>query len=85
MNTLPNLQRDEISHFGGIKTDVALSLWEYNDFIDCLLDERFTADGLLRMKHLSKHLAMSALVTPIFTFPFAYIATQWMNGIYDLS
>jgi hypothetical protein len=77
--------RDTISFYGGNPSDVRLSHWEYHDLIDQLLDDRLSAEGLMKFKRLHSHMAISAIVIPIASFPFAYIANRWMSGTQVIS
>src|SRR4051812_14834938 len=72
--------RDTLSFYGGNSADIKLSHWEYHDFIDQLLDDRLTADGLMKFKRLHSHMSMNAIVIPIISFFPAYLANRWLAG-----
>ena len=72
--------RDTLSFYGGNPSDIKLSHWEYHDFIDQMLDDRLTAEGLMKFKRLHSQLAMNTLVIPIIAFFPAYYANRWMAG-----
>lgn len=76
--------RDTISFYGGNPSDVKLSHWEYHDFIDHLLDDRLTAEGLMKFKRLHSQMAMNAFVIPFISFFPAYLANKWLAGKYKL-
>ena len=61
-------------------SDIELSHWEYHDFIDQLIDDRLTAEGLMKFKRLHSAMSLNALAIPAVTFPFAYVATKWLTG-----
>jgi hypothetical protein len=73
--------RDSISFYGGNPSDVRLNHWEYHDFIDQLLDDRLTAQGLMKMKRLHSAMSVNALAIPVVMFPFAWVANRWMTSI----
>lgn len=62
-------------------SDIALSHWEYHDMIDQLIDDRLTAQGLMKFKRLHSQMAINAVIIPAITFPLAYAATQWLTGM----
>ncbi len=72
--------RDTLSYYGGNSSDVKLSHWEYHDFIDHLLDDRLTPDGLMKFKRLHSHMSMNALVIPFLSFFPAFLANRWLTG-----
>lgn len=72
--------RDTISFYGGNPSDIKLSTWEYHDFIDQLLDDRLSAEGLMKFKRLHSQLTMNAIVIPIVSFFPAYYCNRWMAG-----
>lgn len=72
--------RDTIPYQRGNPSDVSLSHWEYHDLIDQLLDDRLSADGLMKFKRLHSQMATNALVIPVVTFPIAYLANRWLAG-----
>ena len=74
--------RDTIDYYGGSPADVRLSHWEYHDLIDQLLDDRLTAQGLMKFKRLHSHMAINAIVIPVITFPIALFASKWLAGMY---
>ena len=72
--------RDTISFYGGNSSDIKLSHWEYHDFIDQLLDDRLSAQGLMKFKRLHSAMSMNTLVIPIVSFFPAYLCNRWMAG-----
>jgi hypothetical protein len=72
--------RDSLSYYGSNPADVRLSHWEYHDLIHSLLDDRLTAEGLMKFKRLHSQLASNAVVIPVVMFPFALLATKWLTG-----
>ena len=72
--------RDKIPYLRSNPSDVHLSHWEYHDFIDQLLDDRLTAEGLLKFKRLHSQMALNALLIPAVTFPLAFLANRWLAG-----
>lgn len=72
--------RDNLSYYENSFSDIKLSHWEYHDFIDQLLDDRLTAEGLMKFKRLHSQLAVNAVVIPIFMFPIAFYANRWLAG-----
>lgn len=72
--------RDLIPYYGGNSSDIKLSHWEYHDFIDHLLDDRLTAEGLMKFKRLHSHMATNALVIPVVSFFPAYFCNRWLAG-----
>ena len=73
--------RDTLSYYGGNSADVRMNHWEYNDFIDQLLDDRLSAQGLMKFKRLHSQMSINALVIPIVSFFPAYLANRWLVGI----
>ena len=73
--------RDTISFYGGSSSDIRLSHWEYHDLIDQLLDDRLTAQGLMKFKRLHSQLSVNALAIPVVCFFPAYFANRWLAGI----
>ena len=73
--------RDTISFYGGNSSDIKLSHWEYHDLIDQLLDDRLTAQGLMKFKRLHSQLSVNALAIPVVCFFPAYLANRWLAGI----
>lgn len=61
-------------------SDIALSHWEYHDFIDQMIDDRISAEGLMKFKRLHSAMAFNALAIPLVTFPIAYVASKWLVG-----
>lgn len=74
--------RDSLSFYGGNPSDIRLSHWEYHDFIDSMLDDRLTPEGLIKFKRLHSHMASNAVLIPVVMFPFAYLATKWLTGTF---
>jgi len=74
--------RDTLSYYGGNPSDVKLSHWEYHDFIDSMLDDRLTAEGLMKFKRLHSHMASNAVIIPVVMFPIAYLANKWLTGTF---
>ena len=72
--------RDSISVYRSNPSDVSLSQWEYHDFIDQLLDDRLTAEGLMKFKRLHSQMAINAVLIPAVTFPLAYFGSRWLAG-----
>ena len=72
--------RDKIPYLRSNPSDVRLSHWEYHDFIDQQLDDRLTAEGLMKFKRLHSQMALNALLIPAVTFPFAFLANRWLAG-----
>lgn len=72
--------RDTIPYQRSNPSDVSLSHWEYHDFIDQLLDDRLTAEGLMKFKRLHSQMAVNAVLIPAVTFPIAFIANRWLAG-----
>jgi hypothetical protein len=72
--------RDTLDWTSTNPSDVSLSHWEYHDLIDQLLDDRLTAEGLMKFKRLHSQLAMNAVVIPAVTFPFAFLANRALAG-----
>ena len=72
--------RDELSYYVNNASDVKLSMWEYHDFIDCVLDDRLTAEGLMKFKRMYQLNSLGMLIIPTITFPIAYICQKWMHG-----
>jgi hypothetical protein len=72
--------RDTISYYGGNGSDIRLNHWEYHDLIDQLLDDRLSADGLMKFKRLHSSMAMNAVVIPIVMFFPAYLCNRWLAG-----
>ena len=77
--------RDSLSIHGGNPSDVRLNHWEYHDFIDHLLDDRMTAEGLMKLKRLHSAMAVNALAIPVVMFPFAWVANRWMTSMCGFS
>jgi hypothetical protein len=50
--------------------------------IDHLVDDRLTAQGLMKFKRLHSIQAYNAVLIPVVVFPFAYLANRWICGIY---
>lgn len=73
--------RDSLPYHGGNPADVRLNHWEYHDFIDHLLDDRMTAEGLMKLKRLHSSMAVNALAIPLVMFPFAWVANRWMTSM----
>lgn len=69
-----------LSYWGGNASDIRLNHWEYHDFIDQLLDDRLSAEGLIKFKRLHSHMAMNALVIPFVSFFPAYYLNRWLAG-----
>lgn len=61
-------------------SDIRLSTWEYNDFIDALNDDRLSARALMKFKELYRLNSIQQLVAPVVAFPFAWIANRWVVG-----
>lgn len=61
--------------------DIKLSLWEYYDLIDCLLDDRLSADGLMKFKELYRCNSIQTIIVPILSFPVAWTMNRWLFGI----
>ncbi len=80
-NTMIDKNRDTLDWTSTNPSDASLSHWEYHDFIDQLLDDRLTAEGLLKFKRLHSQLAMNAVVIPAVTFPLAFLANRALVGI----
>lgn len=76
--------RDSLPYHGGNTSDIRLNHWEYHDFIDHLLDDRMTAEGLMKLKRLHAAMAVNALAIPVVMFPFAWFANRWMTSIFAL-
>lgn len=74
--------RDSLTFYGGNPSDIRLNHWEYHDFIDHLLDDRFTAEGLMKMKRLHAAMSMNAVIIPFAMFPFAWVANRWVVSIF---
>ncbi len=74
--------RDTISYIGGNPADIKLSHWEYYDFIDQMLDDRLTAEGLMKFKRLHSQMSMNGVVIPLVMFPFAFVANRWLVGTF---
>ena len=74
--------RDTISFYGGNPSDIKLSHWEYHDLIDQLLDDRLSAQGLMKFKRLHSAMSMNTLVIPIVSFFPAYLCNRWMAGTF---
>ena len=72
--------RDLITFYGGNSSDLKLNHWEYHDFIDHLLDDRLSAEGLMKFKRLHSHMSMNALVIPVISFFPAYLCNRWLAG-----
>jgi hypothetical protein len=72
--------RDTIPISRSNPSDVHLSHWEYHDFIDQLLDDRLTAQGLMKFKRLHSQMATNAVLIPAITFPLAFLANRWIAG-----
>lgn len=77
--------RDKLPFQQANSSDVRLSHWEYHDFIDQLLDDRLTAEGLMKFKRLHSQMAVNALLIPLVTFPFAFLANRWLAGTPSLT
>ena len=72
--------RDKIPYLRTNPSDVSLSHWEYHDFIDQLLDDRLSAEGLMKFKRLHSQMALNAVLIPAVTFPIAFLANRWLAG-----
>ena len=72
--------RDLIPFYGGNSSDIKLNHWEYHDFIDQMLDDRLSAEGLMKFKRLHSHMAVNALVIPAISFFPAYFCNRWLAG-----
>lgn len=77
--------RDKIPFQRANPSDVRLSHWEYHDFIDQLLDDRLTAEGLMKFKRLHSQMATNAVLIPLVTFPIAFLANRWLAGTPSLT
>lgn len=75
-----NPNRDELSTKHNSSADIALNTWEYHDFIDALLDEKLTPEGLMKMKRLHHDVSLNIVATPIVVFPFAWLCNKWLQG-----
>jgi len=84
INNMVDKNRDTIPFYGGNPSDIRLSHWEYHDFIDQLLDDRLTAQGLMKFKRLHSQMSMNAIMVPIVSFFPAYFANRWLAGSSDL-
>lgn len=78
--TMIDKNRDTISFYGGNVSDIKLNHWEYHDFIDQLLDDRLTAEGLMKFKRLHSHMSMNTIVIPVLSFFPAYLCNRWLAG-----
>ena len=72
--------RDTVSYYGGNSADLRLNHWEYHDMIDQLLDDRLTAEGLMKFKRLHSHMSMNTLAVPVVAFFPAYLCNRWLAG-----
>ena len=76
--------RDTITFLSANSSDIRLSHWEYHDFIDHLLDDRLTAEGLMKFKRLHSQLTMNTVAIPVISFFPAYYANKWLAGTQNL-
>lgn len=72
--------RDHLTFYGGNASDVRMSHWEYHDFIDHMLDDRLTAEGLMKFKRLHSQLTMNSAAIPVVTFIPAWFMNKWLFG-----
>ena len=72
--------RDTLSYYGGNSSDIRLNHWEYHDLIDQLLDDRLSAEGLMKFKRLHSHMSLNAVIIPVVTFFPAYFCNRWLAG-----
>ena len=77
--------RNTLSYFDNNSAGISLSHWEYHDLIDQLLDDRLSAEGLMKFKRLHSAMATNAIMIPIVTFPLAYVANKWLTGTSSVS
>lgn len=63
-------------------SDIAMSSWECEDFVDAVNDARLSPSTLFKYKLLYRTHSSQLLVVPVITFPLAYFANKWIVGIY---
>ena len=61
-------------------SDIRLSTWEYNDFIDAFNDDRLSARALMKFKELYRVNSIQQVAAPFVAFPFAWLANRWAVG-----
>eukprot|EP00919_Chromeraceae_sp_WS-2016_P010859 GHVR01025408.1.p1 GENE.GHVR01025408.1~~GHVR01025408.1.p1 ORF type:complete len:176 (-),score=5.75 GHVR01025408.1:1666-2193(-) len=75
-----NPNRDDLTMNHDSNADIAMSTWEYHDFIDALLDERLTPEGLMKFKRMYRANSLNLIAVPMVTFPIAWVANRWLAG-----
>ena len=72
------------THWGyGRRNDIKLSMEDYYELIDILLDERLSAKMKFKFKNLWEINSYSTIFVPIYVSPIAYMMTKWMTGPAD--
>lgn len=64
----------------GDKNDIPLSYEEYNEMLDVLRDDKFSKEGLLRMKNLFEVNSYGQIYVPFYLLPPALLLTYALTG-----
>ena len=72
---------NKYSYIGtGERKDLALSYEEYNEVVEVLHDDKFSKEGMLRMKNLFEVNSYGMLYIPFYVLPPALILTYLITG-----
>lgn len=66
--------------YGNSPKDIRLSLYEYYDLTDALMDDNLSAGALMKFKQLFKFNSLQQILIPFVSFPFAWIANRAFFG-----
>lgn len=75
-----NPNRDELNPNMNLPSDIRLNVWEYHDMLDALLDDKISAEGLVKMKQLYWQNSIAMIAVPIVSFPLAWVCNKWLQG-----